>query len=299
MQKPLLVVVCGPTGIGKTGISIELAEHFQTCIVSADSRQFYREIPIGTAQPSPGELERVPHFFIASHSIHEPVDAGTYAREVHALLAREFEKRKIVFLTGGSGLFINAVIHGFDELPSQDAELRAALQQTVDENGLGPLLEELESTDPEYFALVDRQNPARVIRAIEVCRLSGKKYSALCSQKERENFFRVVKLGLEMPREKLYERINKRVDEMLEAGLEEEARRVFPFRHLNALQTVGYKELFDYFEGKTSREKAVELIRQHSRNYAKRQMTWWRKDAEIKWFEPGKITEMMEMINEE
>jgi tRNA dimethylallyltransferase len=298
MSRPLLVVLLGPTAVGKTAVAVALAKRFHTGVVSADSRQFYKEIPVGTAQPSIEEQRAVPHFFIATHSIRETLDAGRYSREARALLEKEFASHPVLILAGGSGLYIDAVINGFDELPQQDAALRGELQALYEEKGITALQEELEKLDPEYFTQVDKSNPSRLIRAIEVCRLTGKKYSELRSGKNDALPFRVVKIGLELPRKELYDRINRRVDQMMESGLEEEARNVYPQRTLNALQTVGYKELFDHFDGKTTKEKAIELIRQHTRNFAKRQMTWWRKDAEIRWFNPGDVAGMEKLIEE-
>ncbi len=298
MRKPLLVIVLGPTAVGKTSVAISLAKKFHAGILSADSRQLYREIPIGTAQPSKEELQSVPHFFIATHSIHDAVDAGRFGREARELLEKEFMKNKIVVMAGGSGLYIDAVINGFDELPDADVSIREELQNAFEEKGISVLQDELQKLDPEYFSQMDQQNPSRLIRAIEVCRLSGKKYSELRIGKTESLPFDVLKIGLDLPREELYERINSRVEEMMKNGLEEEARTVFPQRQLNALRTVGYKELFDYFDGNITKEKAVELIKQHSRNYAKRQLTWWRKDEAIKWFSPKEISAIEKLMVE-
>jgi tRNA dimethylallyltransferase len=296
MKRPLLVIVLGPTAVGKTSVAISLAKKFQTCIFSADSRQFYREIPIGTAQPTAEELKVVPHFFVASHSIQDAVDAGRYGREVRELLKKEFENKSIIIMCGGSGLYIDAVINGFDELPDADNSIREELQNAFEEKGISVLQDELEKLDPEYFEQIDKNNPSRLIRAIEVCRLTGKKYSELRKGKTETLPFEVLKIGLDLPREELYARINERVEEMMRNGLEEEARSVFANRKLNSLQTVGYKELFDFFDGTITKEKAVELIKQHSRNYAKRQLTWWRKDTAINWFSPKEISLMEELI---
>lgn len=296
MKKPLLVIVLGPTGVGKTSVAIALAKKFQTCILSADSRQFYKEIPIGTAQPSAQELSEVKHYFIADNSIANPVDAGAYGREARKILEAEFKTHPIVIMAGGSGLYIDAAINGFDALPDADALIRSELQNAFELNGIEALQEELKKLDPEFYEEIDKNNPSRLIRAIEVCRLSGKKYSDLRVGKQEELPFNVLKIGLDLPREELYARINLRVDDMMERGLEDEAKAVFPNRKLNALQTVGYKELFDYFDGNITKEKAVELIKQHSRNYAKRQLTWWRRDEEIVWFKPTDIPAIEELI---
>lgn len=296
MQKPLLVVVLGPTGVGKTAVAIALAQKFQTSILSADSRQFYKEIPIGTAQPSQAELDSVKHFFIADNSIANPIDAGTYGREARNILEAEFKKNSIVIMAGGSGLYIDAVINGFDALPDADVAIREELQNAFEEKGIETLQEELQKLDPEFYEEIDKNNPSRLIRAIEVCRLSGKKYSELRVGKSETLPFHVLKIGLDLPREELYARINKRVDEMMTNGLEAEARAVFEHRKLNALQTVGYKELFDFFDGNVTKERAVELIKQHSRNYAKRQLTWWRRDGEINWFKPSELSLIEQLI---
>lgn len=296
MKKPLLVIVLGPTGVGKTSVAISLAKKIKTCILSADSRQFYKEIPIGTAQPSPQELSEVKHYFIAENSIANPIDAGAYGREARKILEAEFKTNPIVIMAGGSGLFIDAAINGFDALPDADLAIREELQNAFEEKGVVVLQQELEKLDPDFYAEIDKQNPSRLIRAIEVCRLTGKKYSDLRVGKQEDLPFNVLKIGLDLPREELYARINLRVDDMMERGLEDEAKAVFPNRKLNALQTVGYKELFDYFDGNSTKERAVELIKQHSRNYAKRQLTWWRRDEAIVWFKPTEVSAMEKVI---
>lgn len=297
MHKPLLVIVLGPTAVGKTAVAISLAKKFQTCILSADSRQLYKELPIGTAMPTPMELQEVPHFFIATNSIHDAVDAGRYGREARAVLQEQFQKHSVIIMAGGSGLYIDAVVNGFDELPDADPKLRVELQQQFEQHGISVLQDELKKLDPDFFAEMDQQNPSRLIRAIEVCRLTGKKYSELRSGKSDELPFDVLKIGLDLPREELYARINARVEEMMKNGLEQEAKAVYAFREMNALRTVGYKELFEFFDGTISKARAVELIQQHSRNYAKRQLTWWRRDETIVWFRPSEISAMEELIN--
>ncbi|MGL4596337.1 MAG: tRNA (adenosine(37)-N6)-dimethylallyltransferase MiaA, partial [Bacteroidia bacterium] len=278
-MKPLLVIVAGPTAVGKTAVSIRLAKHFDTEILSADSRQFFREIPIGTAAPTAEEQAGVKHHFIGSHTITEAVDAGRFEREAMLVLDELFSRKKIVFVCGGSGLYIDALCNGFDALPLGNAEIRAALKKELETSGIETLQQELQASDPEYFAQVDQQNPARLIRALEIIRQSGKKYSELRSGKKVERPFQVLKIALDLDRVVLYERINQRVDAMVACGLEAEARAVLPYRNLNALRTVGYKECFDFFDGKTDWPTAVELIKQHSRNYAKRQGTWLRRDT--------------------
>ena len=298
MLKPLLVILLGPTAVGKTSLAIALAKRFNTVIFSADSRQLYKEIPIGTAQPTTEEIQEVAHFFIASNSITEHIDAGRYGKEARELLISEFKKHALIIMAGGSGLYMDAVINGFDELPDANPTIRAELNLEFQEKGISVLQDELKKLDPIYFAQVDQLNPARLMRAIEICRLSEKKYSELRIGKAESNAFEVLKIGLDLPREELYARINNRVEVMFENGLEEEARSVFPYRKMNALQTVGYKELFDYFDGHLTKEKAIELIKQHSRNYAKRQLTWWRRDTAITWFHPTQLKEIEILISQ-
>jgi tRNA dimethylallyltransferase len=297
MSSPLLIVVLGPTAVGKTSVAIQLAKHFRTEIISADSRQLFRELPIGTAAPSPEELKEVPHHFIGNLSVAQRCDAGQWANEARKVLDELFKKHDVVVCAGGSGLYIDALLNGMDELPERDDSLRRELQDLFAEKGITALQEKLKALDPEYYAEVDINNHKRLIRGIEVCMLSGGKYSEQRSGKQKELPFRVVKIGLEMDREKLYDRINQRVDLMMSAGLEKEAKSVIAFRDNNALATVGYREMFDYFDGETTLPEAVELIKQHSRNYAKRQMTWWRRDASIKWFHPEQVEEVTQWIS--
>lgn len=289
MTKPLLIVVVGPTGVGKTAIAIRLAQHYKTEIISADSRQMFREIPIGTAAPSIEEQAGIPHHFIGNMSVTESMDAGQWADQARAKINELFKTHQILICAGGSGLYVNALLNGMDNLPGKDEVLREQLRKECEEEGIEVLQKKLLLLDEEYYYEVDINNPKRIIRAIEVCLLSGQKYSELRSGTQHELPFDVVKIGLELPREELYARINLRVDQMMANGLEEEARSVYALKELNALHTVGYRELFSYFDGEYSLEQAIELIKQHSRNYAKRQMTWWRKDEEIKWIRPDEF----------
>jgi tRNA dimethylallyltransferase len=282
----ILLIVAGPTAVGKTAASIRLAQHFGTVVVSADSRQFYREMYIGTARPSPEEEAQVKHYFTGTHSIHDEVNAGRYEREALSLLEELFRQHTIVVMTGGSGLYIDAVCNGIDEMPDVSPELRQTLKAQLAEQGLPSLLERLANIDPEYYARVDRANPQRVLRAIEVIESTGMPYSAFRKGGATPRPFRIIKVGLDLPRELLYERINHRVDNMIEAGLEKEVAALYPYRHLNALQTVGYREFFDVIDGLYTREKAIELVKQHTRNYAKRQLTWFRRYPDIHWFHP-------------
>ena len=289
-----LLVIVGPTGVGKTEFVLRLAERIGCPIVNADSRQIYKEIPIGTAAPTAAEQARVPHYFVGTRSVMEDYSAGQYERDCLALLdelrQRPNATEPFAILTGGSMMYIDAVCKGLDDIPSVSAEIRAEVQQAYRDGGLTWLQAKVARIDPAYWAIVDQQNPQRLMHCVEVTRAAGKPYS-LFRQKEQtgaraERPFKIEKIGLERPREELYERINRRVDAMMAAGLEEEARRVYPLREHNSLQTVGYRELFDYFDGKISREEALRLIKQNSRHYAKRQMTWFRADKTIRWINP-------------
>ncbi len=280
-----LIVVLGATATGKTDVSVALARRLGTEIVSCDSRQMYRELPIGTAMPSPEQLAQVKHHFIASRSIVEPYTSGLYEQDALVLLAELFVKYDNVVMVGGSGLYINAVCDGFDEIPPTDPTLRESLTSRLRNEGLDCLLEELRRLDPKYYEKVDRNNPHRVMRALEVCITTGHPYSSIRSGAKVRRPFNIIKVGVAMPRTLLYDRINRRVDIMVEQGLEQEARNVYSFRNMNALQTVGYSEMFDFFDGKISREEAIELIKRNSRRYAKRQDTWFARDSSIMWFD--------------
>lgn len=279
-----LIVVVGPTGSGKTKLSIDLARHFCAPIISTDSRQLYRGMPIGTAQPTPDELAAAEHHFIACRNIDEEFNCGAYEQAALELLEELFTSHQRVVAVGGSGLYIKALCEGLDSLPDVSGELRDELRARVESEGLEPLLEELRERDPNFYQEVDRQNPSRVVRALEICIASGRPYSEFRAGGKQQRSFKIVKVGIDMPREQLYDRINRRVDAMVAEGLETEARDLYPYRALNALQTVGYREFFDYFDGAVSRDEAIELVKRNSRRYAKRQMTWFRRDADITWF---------------
>ena len=297
MNTKTLIVIVGPTGSGKTDLSIRVAEHYACPIISTDSRQFYRGIPIGTAQPDNEQLERVEHHFIASHELTDDFNCGAY--EVAALKRLEelFYKHDTVVAVGGSGLYVKALCEGMDDLPEVEPALRQQLSDRLKREGLEALAEQLRELDPTFYEVVDRKNPARVLRALEVCIVTGKPYSALRTGVKRERPFNIVKIGVTMERAVLYERIDRRVDIMVEAGLEQEARKVYPLRHLNSLQTVGYREMFDYFDGSISRDEAIELIKRNSRRYAKRQLTWFGRDGEIEWFLPSETEKIVEYID--
>lgn len=291
-----LIVIVGPTGSGKTDLSIAVAKHYSAPIISTDSRQFYRGIPIGTAQPEKEQLDAVPHHFIASHALEDSLSCGSY--EVVALerLKELFEKYDNVVAVGGSGLYVQALCEGMDDLPQPDEELRRQLNERLRLEGVESLAESLKELDPAYYEVVDRQNPARVLRALEVCLQTGLPYSSLRTGEKRKRDFEIIKVGVDMPREELYERIDRRVLMMIEQGLEAEARSVYHLRHLNSLQTVGYKEMFQYFDSQISRDEAISLIQRNSRRYAKRQLTWFRRDEAVRWFHPKDVEQIIEYI---
>ncbi|MCI7306792.1 tRNA (adenosine(37)-N6)-dimethylallyltransferase MiaA [Alistipes senegalensis] len=281
-----LLVVVGPTGSGKTDLSIRLALHYGAPILSTDSRQVYRGMPIGTAQPSVDQLQAVEHHFIASHDLTDNLNCGEYEVQALARLEELFADHDWVVAVGGSGLYVRALCEGMDDLPQADEPLRRELERRLAEEGLGALAEELRELDPEYCRTADLNNPARVMRALEVCLQTHMPYSRQRTGERRPRPFEIVKIGIDLPRDVLYDRINRRVDRMLADGLEAEARALYPYRELNALKTVGYREFFDYFDGRIGYDEAVELIKRNSRRYAKRQLTWFRRDSEIRWFAP-------------
>ncbi len=287
MSDPLLIVIVGPTGAGKTDLSIRVAAHYGAPILSTDSRQIYRGLPIGTAQPSAEQLRAVEHHFIASHDVTQEFNCGAYEAAAVPLLERLFRKGSRVVAVGGSGLYVRALCEGMDDLPQADEALRRELMRRLETEGVEAMAERLKALDPVYYDEVDRRNPSRVLRAVEVCLQTGRPFSEQRTGARKQRPFDIVRIGVTLPREELYARIDRRVDAMLEAGLEEEVRRMLPYRDLNALQTVGYKELFDYFDGTITRDEAVTLIKRNSRRYAKRQLTWFRRDAEIRWFSPS------------
>ena len=285
-----LIVILGATATGKTAVSIELARKTGSEIISSDSRQVYREMVIGTAKPAAAELAAVPHHMVSVKSVAEYYSSGQYEQDAMEIITRLFEKHDTLFLVGGSGLYIDAVCHGMDDMPETDHALRETLTERAREEGLRSLLDELKTLDPQTYGKIDRSNPQRVIRALEVTLQTGRPYSRSRSGKHKERLFDTVKVGLTMPRELLYDRINRRVDEMMSEGLEEEARRLYPMRHCNALQTVGYKEFFGYFDGEATLEEAVGLIKRNTRRYAKRQITWFGRDDSVKWFDMTEAT---------
>ncbi|WP_319479129.1 tRNA (adenosine(37)-N6)-dimethylallyltransferase MiaA [uncultured Draconibacterium sp.] len=294
-----LVIITGPTGIGKTEVSIKVAQHFNAEIVSADSRQIFKELCIGTAVPSAEELAMVPHHFIQSHSVEENYNASRYETEALELIDELFKQKDVLLLVGGSMLYIDAICKGIDIMPDADPEIRASLKKQLEEEGLDSLRLQLKTLDPEYYKKVDLKNPNRIIHALEISIQTGKPYSSFRSNTPKERPFKILKIALNCDRQVLHNRINLRVDKMMEAGLEEEARSVYHKKHLNSLNTVGYQELFAYFNEEIPREKAIELIKRNSRRYARKQITWFRRDEAVKWFEPNDSEEIIAWINEQ
>ncbi len=294
--KKHLIVVAGATATGKTELAIQLAQHFNTEILSCDSRQFYREMNIGTAKPTVEELSRAKHHFINSLSIQENYSVGDFERDALLILKELFKSKDVAILAGGSGLFIRALCDGLDEFPDVPKTIRADLEKTLLEDGIEVLQEELKASDPAYYETVDLHNAHRLIRALGVCRASGKPFSGFQKQKKTTRFFEPIYILIQLERATLYERINLRVDEMMHLGLLEEARQLFPYKQFNALQTVGYQEFFDYFKGNISSEEAIELVKRNSRRYAKRQMTWFRKDEFWEAFAPGDTKKIISYI---
>ena len=297
-KKPTLLVIAGPTASGKTDIAIKLAKHFNTEIISADSRQFYKEIPLGTAAPTQSQLDEVKHHFVGNLSIFDDYNVSQYEKDVLKLLDDLFKKHNIVIMAGGSGLYIDAVCKGIDELPDPDPLLRKELNERFENEGIISLQKELETLDPEYFEVVDKKNPKRLMRAIEVCRQTGKKYSELRKNKPAPRNFDIIKTAIDIDRKTLFERIENRTDIMLENGWLEEAEAVYPFRHLNSLNTVGFKELFKYISGEWTLELATEKIKTNTRRYAKRQITWFKKDRDIIWVENGNINNIIKLTED-
>jgi len=294
-----LIVILGPTASGKTELSIEIASYFGTEIISSDSRQFYHEMKIGTCVPDDEQLNRIKHHFIRFISIHDYYNAFFYEKDVLNILPSLFEKNSVLIMCGGSGLYIDAVCKGMNYIPDIDPAIREKYSKLFHEEGIECLRIALKMMDPEYYRIVDLRNPRRIIRALEICEAAGRPYSSFLKKELPGREFRIIKVGLERPRDELYRRINERVDRMMSGGMEEEARGLYGFRHLNALQTVGYRELFDYFDRKIDLDSAINLIKQNTRRYAKRQITWWAKNDEIKWFHPDRKEEIIRFLEEE
>lgn len=292
-----LIVVVGPTAIGKTALAITLANHFNTEIISADSRQFFKEMAIGTAKPDAEELAAAKHHFIDSHSVSQLFSTGDFEVEALKTIDNILSNHNTAIMVGGSGLYINAVVNGLDEMPEIDLSIREKLNKQFETEGINAIQTQLAKYDPEYFAKVDQQNPQRMIRGLEVFLSTGQKLSSMLSATKKQRPFNIVKIGLNTDRAVLYNRINLRVDKMMELGLLDEVKSLLPYRTFNALNTVGYAELFDYVDGKVDLETAVSAIKQNTRRFAKRQLTWFRRDEEIKWFEPNDTEEVIRFIN--
>ncbi len=293
--KKRLIVLVGPTAVGKTALSIDLAKTLSTEIISADARQIFKELEIGTAKPSSDQLREVKHHFINSKSIHDEYDAGTFGKEALSCIYKLFETYNDLILCGGSGLYIKAVLEGFDDMPEIPSSIRESINQEYGDKGLEWLQEEVKRLDPEYFQVVDRMNPHRLIRALELNYFSGKPMSYFRQKKKKEHFFDVVKIGLELPREELFNRIDQRMDVMIEEGLFEEAKNFYLYKNLNALQTVGYQEIFDFMDSLYDKAEAIRLLKRNSRRYAKRQLTWFKRDEEIHWFRPDELIQNLKL----
>ena len=297
MNKPSLIVLIGPTGVGKTELSLSIAEKYHTSIVSADSRQLYADLKIGTAAPTPDQLERVTHYFVGTLKLTDYYSAAQYEAEVMKKLEELFQEHSTVLLTGGSMMYVDAVCKGIDDIPTVDKETRELMMKRYEEEGLEKLCAELKLLDPEYYAIVDLKNPKRVVHALEICYMTGKTYTSFRTQSKKERPFQIIKVGLRRDREELYERINRRVDIMIEEGLVDEVRSVYEYKDLNSLNTVGYKEIFKYLDGEWDLPFAIEKIKQNSRIYSRKQMTWFKRDEEIAWFHPDQHEEIFSYID--
>lgn len=298
-SKPLLVVLLGPTGVGKTDLCIRLADTFHVPIINADSRQIFAEIPIGTAAPTKEQLARVKHYFVGTHHLQDYYSASMFEQDALNIIQNEFLSHPCALMSGGSMMYIDAVCNGIDDIPTVDDQTRTWMKRRLAEEGLSALVQELKELDPEHYSIVDKQNPRRVVHALEICHMTGKTYTSFRTNSKKERPFRILKIGLNRPREELYDRINRRVDQMMADGWLDEARSVYPLRHLNALNTVGYKELFLYFDGTWSLEEAVERIKGNTRRYMRKQLTWFKRDPEIHWFTPDETDEIVALVKAE
>ena len=291
-----LIVVTGPTAVGKTRLCLDIAKHFDIPIINADSRQIYRELHIGTAQPTEEEMREVKHYFVSTLGLEDYYSASLFEQHVLELLEKLFKDSDYALMAGGSMMYIDAVCDGIDDIPTIDDQTRTTLKKRLEEEGLEKLCEELQRLDPEYYEIVDRQNPKRVVHALEICTMTGRTYTSYRKKEKKQRPFRIVKIGLNREREELYGRINARVDQMMENGLLKEAKTMYPRRALNALNTVGYKELFEYFNGRWPLEEAIERIKGNTRRYARKQLTWYKKDPQIKWFHPDQKEKIINYI---
>jgi tRNA dimethylallyltransferase len=296
---PTLVVLIGPTGVGKTELSLSIAERFNTCIVSADSRQLYADLKIGTAAPTPDQLARVPHHFVGTLKLTDYYNAAQYEAEVMKKLEELFKEHEVVVLTGGSMMYVDAICKGIDDIPTVDEHTRETIKEKYEREGLDQLCAELRLLDPVYYKEADIKNPKRVMHALEICYMTGKPYSSFRSGKERKRPFNIIKIGLVREREELYERINRRVDIMMKEGLMKEAKRFYHLRHHNSLNTVGYKELFKVLDGEWELPFAIEKIKQNTRIYSRKQVTWYRRDEDITWFHPNDTDDIIRFIDQQ
>ncbi len=291
-----LIVILGPTGVGKTELCLRVAESFHIPIINADSRQIFAEIPIGTAAPTPEQQQRVKHFFVGTHHLEDYYSASMYEQDALAVIQEQFQTKDIALLSGGSMMYIDAVCYGIDDIPTVDEHTRQWMKARLAEEGLPALVEELKRLDPEHWAFVDKNNPRRVVHALEICHMTGKTYTSFRKNEKKQRPFNIVKIGLNRPREELYERINARVVQMMDEGMAEEARRVYPLKGLNSLNTVGYKELFDYFDGNITLDEAIFKIQSNTRRYARKQLTWYKRDDSVRWFAPDQEEEIIRLI---
>ena len=294
-----LIVITGPTAVGKTALCLDLARHYDIPIINADSRQIYRELKIGTAAPTEEQLRQVRHYFVGTLGLADYYSASMYEEQVIALLQELFATHDYALLTGGSMMYIDAVCNGIDDIPTVDDETRQTLKRRLADEGLEALCEELRQLDPEHYAIVDRQNPRRVVHALEICHMTGRTYTSFRAGERKQRPFRIVKIGLTRPRDVIYERINQRVDQMMGDGLLDEARALYPLRQLNALNTVGYKEMFAYLDGTWTLEEAVERMKGNTRRYARKQLTWFKKDPAVVWFSPDNLSAIINHIEHE
>ena len=294
---PTLIVLVGPTGVGKTELSLSLAEELNTCIISADSRQLYADLKIGTAAPTTSQLSRVKHYFVGTLSLTDYYSAAQYEAEAMQLLDSLFSSHHTILLTGGSMMYIDAVCNGIDDIPTVDAETRQLMRHRYETEGLEQLCSELRLLDPEYYRIADLKNAKRIVHALEICYMTGRTYTSFRTQTKKQRPFDIVKIGLKRDREELYERINRRVDQMMTDGLLTEARQVYPYWQSNSLNTVGYKELFKYLDGEWTLDFAVEKIKQNSRIYSRKQMTWFKRDPDIRWFHPDETTAIKQYLH--
>ena len=296
MSKGSLIVITGPTAVGKTDLTLDIAEHFHVPIINADSRQLYRELKIGTASPTEEQLQRVRHYFVGTLGITDYYSASMYEQQAVQLIEEQLENSNYALMSGGSMMYIDAVCNGIDDIPTVNDSIRAEMKRRLAEEGLEALVEELRQLDPEHYEIVDRHNPRRVVHALEICHQTGRTYTSYRTAGRKHRSFQIIKIGLNRERDELYQRINRRVDQMLSQGMLEETRRMIPYRDANALNTVGYKELFKFIDGEWTLDEAVERIKGNTRRYARKQLTWLKRDEQISWFHPDQQTEIINHI---